>query len=58
MSTCKRRRRIGKRANACTENSISAKTAISVIKRDAKTADPETAAFIDKTDVKLGISFK
>jgi hypothetical protein len=46
--TCKRCRSIGKSANACTENSTRAKTATSVVRRDA-----DIAAFIDKTEVNL-----
>lgn len=48
---CRRRRRIGKIAKACIEFMINAKTAISVNKREAMTADAEMAAFIDKTEV-------
>ena len=51
--TCKRWRKVGNNANACTEKRVRANTPTSVVKRDAKTTDADTAAFMDKTDVKL-----
>lgn len=42
---------MGNSANAWTEKRASANTATSVQRRDAKTTDAETAAFIDNTEV-------
>jgi len=44
--------KIGNNANAWIESRVRAKTAKSVVKRDARTTDAETAAFFDKTEVK------
>jgi len=51
VDACKRCRSIGKSANACTENNTRAKTATSVVRRDAKTIEADIAAFIDRTEV-------
>jgi len=47
---CNLCRSIGNRAKAWMEKSISAKTETSVVRRDAKTTDAETAAFMDNTE--------
>jgi hypothetical protein len=44
---------MGNRANACTENSMRAKTAKSSDKREASTTEDDIAAFIDSTEVNL-----
>jgi len=49
---CKRWRKAGNNAKACTEKRIRANTPTSVVKRDAKTTDADIAAFFDNTDVK------
>jgi hypothetical protein len=51
--TCKRRLSNGNSAKTCTENKIRENTAISLVKREARTTDEEIAAFIDSTDVSL-----
>ena len=54
MRTCSLCLSMGSSANAWTEKRASANTATSVQRRDAKTTDAETAAFIDNTEVNLG----
>jgi len=46
-------RKIGKRANIWIENSIRAKTEISSCSREARTTDPDIAAFMERTEVNL-----
>ena len=47
---------MGNNAKAWMEKSMSAKTAISVARRDAKTTEADTAAFMDKTEDSLKTS--
>jgi len=51
--TCKRRRSIGYKAKDSMEKSMSANTETSVERREARTTDAETAAFIDRTEERL-----
>lgn len=48
---CKRGLRIGYSTNDRTAKRIKAKTEISVERREARTTDAQTAAFIDRTEV-------
>lgn len=51
--TDKRERNIGSNVNICMENNMRAKTDTSSCRREAKTTEADTAAFMEKMDVSL-----
>jgi len=51
--TCRRRRRNGNKAKDWIENNIREKTETSLDRREARTTEADTAAFVDKTEESL-----